>query len=125
MRRIVICIILSIVILAAGIWGVIYTTGFSDRLLTEVDTVAEKFQQGDTEAAKQAFFRVRDSWEGFRDFHILVSDQEHALEITMCIARMESLLEQEEDDLLTECAEAARLIEVFRNEQLPSLTNIL
>ena len=125
MRRIVICTVLSLVILAGGIWGVIYTTGFSDSLLTELDTVSENFQQGDIEAAKQAYFRVRDSWESFRDFHILVSDQEHALEITMCIARMESLLEQEEDDLLTECAEAARLIKAFRHEQLPGLTNIL
>lgn len=125
MRRIVICIILSLVILAGGICGVIYSTGFSDSLLTELETVADNFQQGDMEAAKQALYRVRDSWESFRNFHILVYDQEHALEITMCIARMESLLEQEEDDLLTECAETVRLIEVFRHEQLPNLTNIL
>ena len=125
MRRIVICTVLSLVILAGGVWGVIYTTGFSDSLLTVLETVTENFQQGDMEAAKQSLSHVKESWEGFRDFHILVSDQEHALEITMCIARMESLLEQEEDDLLTECAEAARLIEVFRHEQLPSLTNIL
>ena len=125
MRRIVVCIILALVILAGGIWGVICTTGLSDGLLTDVEAVAENFRQGDIEAAKQACSRVRESWDGFRDFHILVSDQEHALEITMCIARMESLLEQEEDDLLTECAEAAKLIEVFRHEQLPSITNIL
>ncbi|MCH5200949.1 MAG: DUF4363 family protein [Oscillospiraceae bacterium] len=125
MRRIVICIILALVILAGGICGVIYTTGFSDGLLTEVEAVAENFERGDIEAAKQAFSRVKTSWDGFRDFHILVSDQEHALEITMCITRMESLLEQEEDDLLTECATAAKLIEVFRHEQLPNITNIL
>ena len=125
MRRIVICIILSLVILAGGIWGVIYTTGFSDGLLTELEAVTENFQQGDIEAAKQAYSRVRKSWDGFRNFHILVSDQEHALEITMCIARIGSMLEQEEDDLLTECAQAEKLIEVFRHEQLPSLTNIL
>ena len=125
MRRIVICIILALVILAGGIWGVIYTTGLSDGLLADVEAVAENFEQGDIEAARQAFSRVKTSWDSFRDFHILVSDQEHALEITMCIAKMESLLEQEEDDLLTECATAAKLIEVFRHEQLPNITNIL
>ena len=125
MRRIVICSILSLVILAAGIWGVIYTTGFSDRLLADVEAVADNFERGDTAAAKQAISRVRENWDRFRDFHILVSDQEHALEITMCIAKMESLLEQEEDDLLTECATAAKLIEVYRHEQLPNITNIL
>ena len=125
MRRIVICVILSLVILAGGIWGVIYTTGFSDKLLSDVEAVAMNFEQGDTQAAKQAFYRVRESWDGFRDFHVLVSDQEHALEITMCIARMESLLEQEDDELLTECAQAAKLIEVYRHEQLPNWTNIL
>ena len=125
MRRIVICSVLALVILAGGIWGVVYTTGFSDGLLTDVEAVAENFRQGDIEAAKQAYSRVQESWDGFRNFHVLVSDQEHALEITMCIARMESLLEQEEDDLLTECAEAAKLIEVFRYEQLPGITNIL
>ena len=125
MRRIVICIVLSLMILAAGIWGVIYTTGFSDRLLSDVEAVADNFEQGDTEAAKQAYSRVRTSWDGFRDFHLLVSDQEHALEITMCIARMGSLLEQEDGELLTECATAAKLIEVYRHEQLPSVTNIL
>ena len=125
MRRIVICSILALAILAGGIWGVIYTTGFSDRLLSEVEAVADNFEQGNIEAAKQAFSRVKESWDGFRDFHMLVTDQEHALEITMCIARMESLLAQEEDDLLTECATAAELIEVYRQEQLPLLTNIL
>ena len=125
MRRIVICSILSLAILAAGIWGVIYTTGFSDALLSDVEAVADNFQRGDTEAAKQALSRVRTSWDGFRDFHILVFDQEHALEITMCIAKMESLLEQEEDDLLAECATAAELIKVYRHEQLPKITNIL
>ena len=125
MRRIVICSILALAILGLGIWGVIYTTGFSDRLLSDVEAVAKNFEQGETQAAKQAFSRVRDSWDGFRDFHVLVSDQEHALEITMCIARMESLLEQEDDELLTECAQAAKLIEVYRHEQLPNITNIL
>ena len=125
MRRIVICIVLSLTILGSGIWGVIYTTGFSDTLLSDVEAVAENFEKGNIEAAKQACSRVRTSWDGFRDFHILVSDQEHALEITMCIARMESLLEQEDDELLTECNTAAKLIEVYRHEQLPSLSNIL
>ena len=125
MRRIVICIVLSLTILAAGIAGVIYTTGFSDKLLADVETVADRFEQGDTEGAKQAYSRVRESWDGFRDFHVLVSDQEHALEITMCIARMGSLLRQEDDELLTECATAAKLIEVYRHEQLPNITNIL
>ena len=125
MRRIVICSILALAILAAGIWGVIYTTGFSDRLLSDVQSVADNFEQGNIEAARQAFSRAKESWDGFRDFHILVTDQEHALEITMCIARMESLLEQEEDDLLTECATAAELIEVYRQEQIPNITNIL
>ena len=125
MRRIVICIILSLVILAGGVWGVIYTTGFSDGLLTDLKALEENYRQGDTEAAKQAFSRVKENWDSFRNFHILVSDQEHALEITMCIARMENLLEQQEDDLLTECEQAAKLIEVFRYEQLPSITNIL
>ena len=125
MRRIVICIVLSLTILGLGIWGVIYTTDFSDALLSDVGAVAENFEQGNIEAAKQAYSRVKKSWDGFSDFHVLVSDQGHALEITMCIARMASLLEQEDDELLTECAQAAKLIEVYRHEQLPNITNIL
>ena len=125
MRRIVICSILALAILAAGIWGVIYTIRFSDKLLENVEEVAEAFEQGDIEAAKQAYSRARESWDGYRDFHILVFDQEHALEITMCIAKMESLLLQEDEELLTECATAAKLISVYRHEQLPCITNIL
>ena len=125
MRRIVICSILALAILAGGIWGVVYTTGFSDRLLSDVEAVADNFEQGNIEAARQAFYRVKENWDGFRNLHMLVTDQEHALEITMCIARMESLLAQEEDDLLTECATAAELIEVYRQEQIPNITNIL
>ena len=125
MRRIVICSILSLVILAWGIFGVVYTTGVSDRLLRELGAVSENFEKRDFEAAKQALSRVQEGWDGFRNLHIFVSDQEHALEITMCIARMGSLLEQEEDDLLTECVQAAKLIEVFRREQIPGITNVL
>lgn len=125
MRRIAICSVLALVILAAGIWGVLYTEAFSSRLLTHIEAVEENFEQGNIEAAKQAYSHVKESWDSFRNFHILVSDQEHALEITMCIARMESLLEQEEDDLLTECRTAAELITVYSREQIPNLTNIL
>ena len=124
MRRIVICSVLALVILAAGIWGVIYTTGFSGKLLADVETVADSFEQGDIEAAKQAYSQAKQSWESFRNFHILVTDQEHALEITMCIARIESLLRQEDEELLTECAQAAELIKVFRREQIPNPANI-
>ena len=125
MRRIVICSILALAILAAGIWSVIYTARFSDRLLDNVERVAESFEQGDMEGAKQAYSDAREGWDSFRELHILVFDQEHALEITMCLARIGSMLEQEEDDLLTECAQAAKLIAVYRHEQLPCWTNIL
>lgn len=125
MRRIVVCSILALAILGLGIWSVIYTARFSDRLLEEVGEVSYAFEQGDIEAARLAYSRARESWEGFRELHLLVFDQEHALEITMCMARIGSFLEQQEDDLLTECAQAAELIRVYRQEQLPDIRNIL
>lgn len=125
MKRIAVCTVIAILIIAGGIASVLYTSDFSGKMSENITRIENKFEEGDIHGAKQAMYRTEKQWDGFRRFHILISDDDHALEITMSLAKMQSLLEQGDDELLTECETAKQLIERYGYEQLPYIMNIL
>ncbi len=125
MKRIAVCAVIAILIIAGGIASVLYTSDFSGKMSENITRIENKFEEGDIHGAKQAMYSTEKQWDGFRRFHILISDDDHALEITMSLAKMQSLLEQEDDELLTECETAKQLIERYGYEQLPYIMNIL
>ncbi|HBH94105.1 MAG TPA: hypothetical protein DDX91_00010 [Ruminococcaceae bacterium] len=125
MKRIVICCIITVLIFASGVFTLIYTSSVTGNIARELRQLREDFLSGDTEAAKAAAQRAGDKWESFREMHFLTVDNGHALEITMTVKRIQSLLEKEDEEALTECEVTIELIEMYGDEQLPDFMNIL
>lgn len=125
MKRIIVCIALTAVIFVGGTVCLFYTSQISDRIAANLDEAERLFLSGDTEGAAAAAARASGDWQKFRSIHILSVDNDHVLEITMSITRIESLLEREDEETVTECAVAKKLIENYRSESMPSIMNIL
>lgn len=125
MKRIIVCIALTAVIFAGGTVCLFYTSHISDRIAANLDEAERLFISGDTEGAAAAAARASSDWQKFRSIHILSVDNDHVLEITMSITRIESLMEREDEETVTECAVAKKLIETYRSESMPSIMNVL
>lgn len=124
MKRIVICCILTAVIFAGGTAGMFYTSRVGDEIAENLRQVRESFLAGDTEAARTAADKASERWNKFRDLHILISDNGHALEITMSAERIKRLLETEDEEVTVECGVMEELIRVYCREQEIRLGNV-
>lgn len=125
MKRIVFCGIIALVIFAAGISALAYTSSVADNIIKGIEQVEWDYASGDIESAKKAAEKVSREWEDFRSVHFLTIDNDHALEITMTLKRICSLLEREDEEALTECEVMLGLIELYVGEQRPNILNIL
>lgn len=125
MKRIIVCIVLTAVIFLAGTVCLFYTANITDRIMTDLDDVSRLFLSGDSEGAAAAASRASREWESFKKLHILTMDNDHILEITMSITKIESLSERADEETVTECALAKELIETYKNKNIPSIMNIL
>ena len=125
MKRIIVCIILTAVIFAGGTACLFYTANTSDKIAADLDKVTQMILSGDTKGASTAAAKARKDWQDFKRLHILSVDNDHVLEITMSIARIESLLERQDEEAVTECAVAKELLRSYKNENMPNIRNIL
>ncbi len=125
MKRILVCCIIAVLIFALGIFSLIYTSKVTEEIAQSVELVREEFINNDTEAARAAAERAGEKWRGFRKLHFLTVDNDHALEITMAAKRIQSFLDREDDEVLTECEVMIELIRVYGREQVPNIMHIL
>lgn len=102
----------------------LYTSRVGDEIAESVREVKESFLAGDIEAARAAAEKASERWRKFRDFHILIADNGHALEITMSAERIERLLEAEDEEVTVECGVMEELITSYCREQEISLGNV-
>lgn len=124
MKRIVICCVLTALIFAGGIWGVIYTSKVGDDIRESIRQVKDCYSSGDKEGAMAAAKEASDIWRGFRELHILILDNDHALEITMAAQRLERLVESDSDEVTVECGLMDELVRSYCREQELRLGNV-
>lgn len=117
MKRIVICCILAGVIFAGGIIGLIHTEKMKNGITDGLRRVTEAYEAGDTETAKTEAAEVAEKWRKFRRLHILITDNDHALEITMAAERIQKLIELENDEVKVECGIMEVLVSDYCHEQ--------
>lgn len=125
MKRIIVCCIIAALIFALGIFSLVYTSKVTEEIAQSVEQVREEFINNDIEAAGAAAERASEKWRGFRELHFLTVDNGHALEITMAAKRIQSFLDREDDEVLTECEVMIELIRVYGKEQVPDIMHIL
>ena len=124
MKRIVICCILAALILLGGIFGLVGTLKVGDDIKDGLKRITAAYESGDTETAKAAADEVAEKWRNFRKLHILITDNDHALEITMAAARIKQLLELGDDEVKVECGIMEELISDYCREQEVRAGNI-
>lgn len=124
MKRIVICCVLTAVIFAGGIWGMIYTSRVGDDIRESIRQVKECYLSGDKEGAMTAAKEASEIWRGFRELHILILDDDHALEITMAAERLERLIESDSGEVTVECGLMEELVRAYCWEQEIRLGNV-
>lgn len=125
MKRIIVCVVLTVIIFLGGTGCLFYTADISDKIAADLDEASRLFLSGDSEGAAAAAARASSDWQKYKRLHILSVDNDHILEITMSITRIESLLEREDEETVTECAVARELIETYRDKNMPNIMNIL
>lgn len=125
MKRIIVCVVLTAIIFLGGTWCLFYTANISGRIVADLEETSRLFLSGDSEGAAAAAARASSDWQKFKRLHVLSVDNDHILEITMSITRIESLLAREDEETVTECAVARELIETYRDKNMPNIMNIL
>lgn len=125
MKRIVICCVLALLIFVGGIVSVIYISNTADDIIQNIESLQSNFSKGNISLAQQDASKMSSGWKGFRKIHILTVDNDHALEISMSCTKIESLLKDEDDDLITECEVMKELIRIYKSEQIPTFMNVL
>ncbi|MCM1055119.1 MAG: DUF4363 family protein [Bacteroides sp.] len=117
MKRIIVCCVLTALIFAGGITGVIYTARVGDSITACLKQARESYLSGDKERAVGAAAEASDIWSRFRELHILIMDNGHALEITMSAERIKRLMEADDDEAIVECGVMEELVKVYCKEQ--------
>ncbi len=124
MKRIVICLFITAVLIIMGAASLCYTDSVTREAADTIDSVAASFEQGDFAQAKSLTMRLSQNWENFIENHPFLIDEEHIMEITVSIARIKSLAEEESEDLPEECAVTRELVQLYREKNSVNLKNI-
>ena len=124
MKRAIICGIIVIGLVAAGIISYFYTDRVTNEIQESISRVSESYEREDFEAAKSRSAETAKKWEHYLAAHIFVSDKEHALEITLSLLRIKALAEEKSDELKEECITAIDLVGLYRENQRVNLANI-
>lgn len=125
MKRIIACCILTVLIFAGGIAALCYTNKAADEITENLKAIESLYLKDDKEGAKEAARKMEEGWKSFRRLHMLTVDNDHILEITMSAAKIRDMLQRDNEEVLTECAVMEELIGVYKEEQFPSIMNVL
>ena len=125
MKRMVLCIVLIAAMLILSLSGFIYIDKTAGEMRAGIKRIETAYLKDDSETMKNEIAALDDRWQKFCDVHIFITDTDHALQITELIARIDGLSRTDNDELLSECAAADRLIETYRSEQVPGILNIM
>ena len=125
MKRIVICAFILLVLVALGIVSYIYTNNAMESTGDTIDRISTSFENGDFEKTRSLSTSLSENWRESYNNYLLIFDKEHIMELTMAIARIEALAEDENPDLLIECKSASELIRLYRSKEKLRIVNIL
>lgn len=124
MKRAIICGIIVIGLVTAGIISYFYTDRVTSEIQDSISRISESFEREDYEAAASLSVETSKNWEHYLAAHIFVSDKEHALEITLSLLRIKALAEEKSEELSEECMTAIDLVGLYRENQRVNLANI-
>ena len=114
MVRFFICIGLIAALVTLAVFGTAYVGNVTEEVAALLDGIAEGTADP-VSAAEEA----QSIWNSFYERNFLITDKEHAMEITVSLARISALAEENDDDLTVECITTKKLLLFFRDKQIP------
>ena len=124
MRRLIICLAVTLFVLSAAVSSALRTERTAKETENAAMLIAGLFRQGQPEEALSLAESTLGAWERFCADSIFLSDRERSLEITMSLMRITAALKCGSDTVDEECEAAALLIEDYRFNQRPYPANI-
>ena len=125
MKRMPLCIIIICVFVFLGLISSLCVEKTTSSMSESIAEIEQAYEDGDAGKMTVSADALQKCWENFTSIQIFTSDPERALEITASVARISSFAKTLHEDLLSECSAAKSLIESYRNEQQPTILNIL
>lgn len=119
----------SIIILAVMSTGCFYSVyaanKTAERLSVLIDNVEQAHKDGDDEKAAAFSADLKREWEEVLHYSILVTDLGHGMEITSCIAEINSFAQEGDDELYAACDRAQAQLDLFGKMQTPTFWKII
>lgn len=125
MKRIILCIILFIALIALTAGSYLYIVGTTTRLLNKVEFVSYSYSRGEYEAAFTTAEQAEELWRQFRRRRYLIVDRESVTEISEGLARIKQLTAERQTGLTDEIAVVTSLLRQYHENQKINLYNIL
>jgi hypothetical protein len=125
MKRVILCIILFLALCAIAAGSYFYIVGTTTRLLNQVELVSQSFSKGDFAKAHEVAEEADRLWTDFRKRRYLIIDRDNVAEITATVARIRSLTERENEEVVTECYVAVALIKKYIDKQKVNFYNVM
>lgn len=125
MNRLIVSIIILSVITVGCVTATVVTNGIMKGFSETVDKVEKAFVDNDEELCTRYSAQLKEDWDSFLNFGILINDLGHAVEITSCIAEIHSFAQEGNDEIYAACDRAQAQIKLFGDMQTPTIWKIL
>ena len=125
MKRLAISVALLAVMTAGCFYSVYAVDKKTDALSEKISEVEGAFASGDTQGCTAAAEELREMWNDFVGYGILVNDLGHAVEITSSVAEISSFARESNEELYAACDRAQAQIRLFRDMQTPTIWKVL
>ena len=122
MKRTLICVFLLLISVISGSAVNRYNRESVASVRADVERIEKLCESGKN--VKDAADEAVRKWRNFCSKNIFLTNNECALEISMTLARISSMAENGDDDMPEECGFAKRLLDVYGDSVLLSLSNI-
>lgn len=122
MKRIGASAALLFLLAVFGLWSFFRTEHTIETALETLDKAQTAAERGEDERVKSLCGELEEQWSDFRRLPILLTDSEHALEITMSVSRIKGA---QDEELKSELFVLRGLLEAYLYEQTPTILNIL
>lgn len=125
MNRIIVSIVLLALMSVGCFISVAVVNDFTEKMSQTVSRVEEYFENGDKEKCIAAAEELKQMWNDFMDYSILINDLGHAVEITSSVAEIGSFARENDEEIYASCDRAQAQIKMLRDTQSPTFWRIL
>ena len=124
MKRLLGCVAITVLLIAFSVYGYFCSQNVSEEISVILSQVTDSFENEDYEKAISLANSAREKWYSLSENTVFVEDTECDNEITMSLAKICEMAEQESDDIYAECSVVKALLRTYVLRQQPIIANI-